>query len=184
MEISPIFFYLFSGLAIFCSLMVVFKKNPVTSAFNLVLVFFAFASIYALMGAHFVAALQVLVYAGAIMVLFVFVIMLLKADEPVFDLRENNKFFVMSVALTLLGIAGYFITTFKEASYQEIGPYSISAIEQNGGNTRVLAETLFSQYILPFELTSILLLGAIVAVVAIAMRKKNLKSNTNVGGKA
>ena len=60
----------------------VFKKNPVSSAFSLVLVFFAFAGIYALLDAHLIAALQVLVYAGAIMVLFIFVIMLLNADTP------------------------------------------------------------------------------------------------------
>ena len=62
------------------------KKNPVASAFSLVLVFFCFAGIYALMDAHLVAAMQVLVYAGAIMVLFVFVIMLLNADSPSLDM--------------------------------------------------------------------------------------------------
>ena len=86
MDISPSFFYLFAGLAIACSLLVILKKNPVASAFSLVMVFFSFAGIYALLDAHLIAALQILVYAGAIMVLFIFVIMLLNADVPSFDL--------------------------------------------------------------------------------------------------
>src|SRR4051812_15743844 len=90
MDISPVFFYVFAGLAIACSLMVIFKKSPVSSAFSLVLVFFAFAGIYALLDAHLIAALQILVYAGAIMVLFIFVIMLLNADMPSFDLGRSH----------------------------------------------------------------------------------------------
>src|SRR6478672_11191391 len=90
MDISPFFFYLFAGLAIGFSLLVILKKNPVASAFSLVLVFFAFAGIYALEDAHLIAALQILVYAGAIMVLFIFVIMLLNADEPSFDLGRTH----------------------------------------------------------------------------------------------
>src|SRR4051812_27681963 len=90
MNISPIFFYFFAGLAIACSLAVVLKTNPVASAFSLVLTFFAFAGIYALLDAHLVAALQIFIYAGAIMVLFVFVIMLLNADVPSFDLGRSH----------------------------------------------------------------------------------------------
>src|ERR1700759_560171 len=90
MDISPFFFYLFGGLAIACALLVILKKNPVPSALSLVLVFFAFAGIYALLDAHLIAALQVLVYAGAIMVLFIFVIMLLNADAPSFDLGRSH----------------------------------------------------------------------------------------------
>src|SRR3954469_7721403 len=90
MDVNPFFFYAFAGLAIACSLFVVFKKSPVASAFSLVVVFFAFAGIYALLDAHLIAALQVLVYAGAIMVLFIFVIMLLNADAPSFDLGRSH----------------------------------------------------------------------------------------------
>src|SRR6188472_859873 len=90
MQINPVFFYLFAGLAIACALLVILKKNPVASAFSLVLVFFSFAGIYALLNAHLIAALQVLVYAGAIMVLFIFVIMLLNADVPSFDMGRSH----------------------------------------------------------------------------------------------
>ena len=90
MDINPFFFYIFAGLALACSFLVILKKNPVSSAFSLVLVFFAFAGIYAMLDAHLIAALQVLVYAGAIMVLFVFVIMLLNADTPSFDMGRTH----------------------------------------------------------------------------------------------
>jgi len=90
MSISPFFFYAFASIAVICSLFVILKKNPVASAFSLVLVFFAFAGIYALLDAHLIAALQIFVYAGAIMVLFVFVIMLLNADVPSFDMGRTH----------------------------------------------------------------------------------------------
>src|SRR5579884_913066 len=90
MDINPVFFYAFAALAIACSLLTVLKKSPVASAFALVLVFFSFAGIYAILDAHLIAALQVLVYAGAIMVLFIFVIMLLNADAPSFDLGRTH----------------------------------------------------------------------------------------------
>ena len=172
MSISPFFFYAFATLAILCSLFVVFKKNPVASAFSLVLVFFAFAGIYALLDAHLIAALQIFVYAGAVMVLFVFVIMLLNADTPSFDMGRTHlglKFVAGLVSgLTLL----IFIWAFKESVWPApVGPFTTEAIESAGGNTQVIAELMFSEYILPFELTSVLLLAAIIGAVAIAKRK-------------
>src|SRR3954470_23179547 len=104
MDISPLFFYIFAGLAIACSVLVVFKKNPVASAFSLVLVFFAFAGIYALLDAHLIAALQILVYAGAIMVLFIFVIMLLNADMPQMDIKRSPLWFKGLVTVLALGL--------------------------------------------------------------------------------
>ena len=99
--ISPVLFLPLRALAIACSLLVVLKKNPVASAFSLVLVFFAFAGIYALLDAHLVAALQVLVYAGAIMVLFIFVIMLLNADTPSFDLGRSHIAIKVAAAIAV-----------------------------------------------------------------------------------
>lgn len=172
MEISAIFFYLFASLAIACSLMVVLKRSAVASAFSMVLAFFAFAGIYALLGAHLIAGLQILVYAGAVMVLFVFVIMLLNADIPALDLsRRTKKAAVITLGLIVV-LTSLFIKVFKGES---LGPvprraFNLEAIEAAGGNTRVIAELTFSEYVLPFELTSVLLLGAIVGIVAIAMR--------------
>jgi NADH-quinone oxidoreductase subunit J len=175
MDINPFFFYGFAGLAIACSLLVVLKKNPVASAFSLVLVFFAFAGIYALLDAHLIAALQVLVYAGAIMVLFIFVIMLLNADTPSFDLgRTHMGVRIVSGALCAVMFIA-FVWAFKNSSIlAPVADFTPEKIDAAGGNTRVISELMFSSYILPFELTSVLLLGAIVGAVAISKRNQAL----------
>jgi NADH-quinone oxidoreductase subunit J len=175
MEISPVFFYLFAGLAIACSVLVILKKNPVASAFSLVVVFFAFAGIYALLDAHLIAALQILVYAGAIMVLFVFVIMLLGADLPSFDLGRSHAAVRAAAGALCLALFGVFVWVFKNsAAPAPVAAFTPENIERAGGNTRVISELMFSEYILPFELTSVLLLAAIVGAVAIAKRNQNL----------
>ena len=87
---AEICFYIFSGLAVLFSLLVVLGKNPIYSAFSLVMSFFCFAADYVLLDAHLIATLQVLVYAGAIMVLFVFVIMLLNADIVGLDFGKGK----------------------------------------------------------------------------------------------
>lgn len=185
MAISPIFFYLFAGLALSCSLLVVFKKNPVASAFSLVLVFFAFAGIYALLDAHLIAALQVLVYAGAIMVLFIFVIMLLSADVPSFDLGRSSIPLRVASVLAAAALLAIFVHAFKNSPpHAAIGQFTAENVEAAGGNTRVVSEILFSDYILPFELTSVLLLGAIVGAVAMAKRKSGPVLPTGYKGKA
>jgi len=172
MNISPIFFYAFASIAIACSLLVILKKNPVASAFSLVMVFFSFAGIYAMLDAHLIAALQVLVYAGAIMVLFLFVIMLLNADLPSFDLGRSHILQRILVGASCLVLFGMFVWSFKESpTTAAVGHFTPEQIEAAGGNTRVVSELMFSEHILPFELTSVLLLGAIVGTVAIAKRK-------------
>lgn len=172
MNISPVFFYFFAGLAIACSLLVILKKNPVASAFSLVMVFFSFAGIYALLDAHLIAALQIFVYAGAIMVLFIFVIMLLNADVPSFDLSRSHVLLRILSGILCFAVFCLFVWAFKE-SPQTIagGEFTPERIEAAGGNTQVLSELMFSEYILPFELTSVLLLASIVGAVAIAKRK-------------
>jgi NADH-quinone oxidoreductase subunit J len=172
MEISPVFFYLFAGIAIACSVFVILNRNPVGSAFSLVMVFFAFAGIYALLDAHFIAALQILVYTGAIMVLFVFVIMLLNADVPSFDLGRSHLLTRLCASLLMLALFVIFVWSFRQSAPSSFsGKFTTEVIEAGGGNTQVLSELLFSENILPFELTSVLLLGAIVGAVAIAKRK-------------
>ena len=172
MEISPILFYVFGGLAIACSMMVILKKNPVASAFSLVLVFFSFAGIYAMLDAHLIAALQILVYAGAIMVLFIFVIMLLNADTPSFDLGRSRPMLKVITGVLAVAMVAIFAWAFKQSpALAPIGEFSPEKIDAAGGNTQVLSELMFSEYILPFELTSVLLLAAIVGAVAIAKRK-------------
>lgn len=181
MDISPAFFYLFAAVAIGFSLAVIFKKNPVSNAFSLVVVFFAFAAIYALLGAHLIATLQILVYAGAIMVLFVFVIMLLNADAPSFDMGRSHVGLRIGSVAMCLALFALFVWALKNSPSTVVpGPYTVEAVEAGGGNTRVISELMFSQYILPFELTSVLLLTGIVGAVAIAKRKQSVKTTGEV----
>lgn len=171
-DISPVTFTILGGLAIACALLVVIKKNPVSSAFSLVLLFAAFAGIYAMLGAHLIAALQILVYAGAIMVLFIFVIMLLNADEPSFDLARSHPVLRGVVGVFCLILLCFFVWAFKRSDIGGASAegYNITAIEAMGGNSKVVSRLMFSKYILPFELTSVLLLAGIVGAIAIAKR--------------
>lgn len=177
MNWASLFFYVFALTAIVCSLLVVFKKSPIVSAANLVFVFFSFAAIYAILGAHLIAAMQVLVYAGAIIVLFVFVIMLLNADVPFFDFKKSNLGLRIAASLFTVITIGVFVYKIRAAKFT--GPqstFTIENIQSAGGNTRVISELMFNQYILPFELTSLLLLTAIVGTVAMAKRSARKKT--------
>ncbi|MBU6153049.1 MAG: NADH-quinone oxidoreductase subunit J [Bdellovibrionales bacterium] len=165
-------FSAFSTIAILGSLMVIFKKNPVASAFALVAVFFSFAGLYALMSAHLVAALQILVYTGAIMVLFVFVIMLLNQDRPVEDFKSSSGIFKL---LSGIAVSGFVFALVKVAllarSLTPRGDMTEEKISELGGNVKAIAESLFSDHVLQFEITSFLILAAIVATIALAKRK-------------
>ncbi len=181
--VSPVTFTILAGLAIACALLVVFKKNPVSSAFSLVLLFAAFAGIYAMLGAHLIAALQILVYAGAIMVLFIFVIMLLNADEPSFDLSRSHPALRALVGIFCAILLGFFVWAQKKSDLGLVKPgaFTVAAIENSGGNSKVVSQLMFSKYILPFELTSVLLLAGIVGAVAIAKRNQSRPSSAKEG---
>ncbi len=172
MSWSMVAFSAFSTIAIISSIFVILKKNPVSSAFSLILVFFSFAGLYAVMGAHLVAALQIMVYTGAIMVLFVFVIMLLNADTPVLDLKESGGLFKAITTFGVIGLLGILLKTVLRAKeIQATGNLTEDKINELGGNFKVISEALFTDYSFHFELASFLLLGAIVATVALAKRK-------------
>lgn len=163
----------FAVLALVCSILMILKKNPVTSAVNMVVVFFSFAALYAMLSAHLIAALQVLVYAGAIMVLFVFVIMLLNADVVSTDLKRSSVFTWLATISSGLCLTLFFVMAFKQSDLDfKSGELSAQKVIEYGGNTRVLSEVLFTEYILPFELTSILLLIGILSAISIAKRNR------------
>jgi NADH-quinone oxidoreductase subunit J len=163
-------FILFAGLAIGCALAVVAQRNPLYSAISLVGVFISLACLYVMLAAPFIAAVQVIVYAGAIMVLVVFVIMLLNVEQEDRG-RPRLKFLVpTAVALSAILIAE---VAFILVSVQEfrVNP---TAIPSDVGLTRSIGAQLFTRYLLPFEITSILLLMAIVGAMTLARRGKLL----------
>ncbi|MDP9019529.1 MAG: NADH-quinone oxidoreductase subunit J [Actinomycetota bacterium] len=152
---------------------VVFSRNPVHSALMLVMTLFGVAVLFVAQGAHFLAAVQVIVYAGAIVVLFLFVIMLLGVDtaenlatEPLAGQRPAaGVFAVLSVSLlALLGVRAVQVST---------GARSVMAsLEDGRSNVEVLAAALFTDYLFAFEVTSVLLVIAVVGAVVMARRPR------------
>jgi len=156
-------FFILAGVALISGVLVVFQTHPLRSALWLIVNFFAVAGIYLLAHAEFIAAIQVIVYAGAIMVLFLFVIMLLNLRQPEEPARQphiGQKFLgvVLAGFTALLLIYGFSRTTLPPGR----------ALPPGLGNTESIARALFTDYLLPFEVTSILLLVAIVGAVVLA----------------
>jgi NADH-quinone oxidoreductase subunit J len=169
-------FILFAGLAIGCALAVVAQRNPLYSAISLIGVFISLACLYVMLAAPFIAAVQVIVYAGAIMVLVVFVIMLLNVEQEERG-RPRLKFLVpVAVVLSAILIAE---VAFILVSVQEfrVNP---TANPSDVGLTRSIGAQLFTRYLLPFEITSILLLMAIVGAMTLARRGGLLSANARV----
>jgi len=159
-------FYLFSTLTLVFGLLVVanpFSRNPVTSAMFLVLAIASLAGLFVLLQAFFLAAVQVLVYAGAVIVLFLFVIMLLDVKEE--QRRKIRKFNVITGVLAVGAILGVFIKVILSSGLT--GPVPAATVE---GGTFPLGKLLFTQYLLPFEIVSVLLLVAMVGVVLLSKR--------------
>jgi len=171
-----IIFYPIAIITILASIRVVMGRNAVHSALWLVLVFLCFAGFYVLLRADFLAAVQVIVYAGAIMVLFLFVIMLLRVDRPEELLSRHRLQRLVGVLLGIALLSGIGVTVLVDLLPGKVGDKSLEAVAaQAGGNTQAVAEALFTDYLLPFEATSVLLLAAIVGAVVLAKRKREEK---------
>lgn len=173
---TTILFIIFAGLAIGCAIAVVSQSNPLYSAISLIGVFIALASLYVTLAAPFIAAVQVIVYAGAIMVLVIFVIMLLNVEHS--EPRRRRLKFLLPLAI---GMAGILIaeTAFILFSVQTTGS-SLPGNTSDVGLTRSIGEGLFTDYLLPFEVTSILLLMAIVGAMSLARRTTVLSATARV----
>lgn len=168
---APILFAFFSFLALLFAILVVSFKNPVSSAFSLVMVLFNVAAIFAIQEAHFAAAIQVLVYAGAIAVLFVFVIMLLNIDVVPLDFPRGRFQYGLAgiMAAGFFGLASFVIV--RGGTSSQVGAQTIEAIAQNGGNIRMISEKMFTNYVFSFEIVAVLLTLAVVGAIVLAKRK-------------
>ena len=162
-------FAYFAAVIVFCALMVVVSRNPVHCALFMLPLFFHVAGIYVMLDAEFVAAIQVLVYAGAIMVLFLFVIMLVKID-PV----KGRRDFLVSwpvVAAFAVTLCGFLMSLLVSSSFSgRHGEYTTSVIGQ-AGNSQVMGKVLFTDFLFPFEVASIILLVAMVGAIVLAKKK-------------
>ncbi|HMQ02296.1 MAG TPA: NADH-quinone oxidoreductase subunit J [Pyrinomonadaceae bacterium] len=162
---ATVLFFLFAGFAIACAVSMVYHKNPLYSAVSLVGVFIALSCIYVLLAAPFIAAVQILIYAGAIMVLVVFVIMLLNLDEDK-PLNRLRYLYALGGGLGLILMAQtlFIFYAVLRAPKHEIDP------DQTAGSSLSIGRAMFTEYLLPVEIVGIMLLMAIIGAVILVRR--------------
>ena len=160
-----ILFLIFALIAVVCGINVVLQTHPISSAVSLIGVMGSLAVVYLLLGAEFIAAAQVVVYAGAVMVLFIFVIMLLNAGVEV---KRGKSFMAQLLGIPLLaaflGALAWFIQRMYPSSSVKFGEFQ-------GGTAHDIGTALFTKYLLPFEITSVLILIAILGAIVLARKE-------------
>jgi NADH-quinone oxidoreductase subunit J len=169
MDFTTALFWIFSTLTVASALAVVTVKNPVHAVLYLVLAFFNTAGVWMLLQAEFLAITLVLVYVGAVMVLFLFVVMML--DVNLDELRSHFKqhSFVAATVGTIVLLELVLVITTRFSNFKLThAPQGSAAIN----NTQVLGQKLYTEYVYPFELAAVLLLVAIVAAIALTLRKR------------
>src|SRR5436190_23460215 len=162
---STALFFLFAGFAIMCAISMVYHKNPLYSAISLVGVFISLSCIYITLAAPFIAAVQILIYAGAIMVLVVFVIMLLNLDEDV-PLNRLRYLYAVGGGLGLVLLAQTLFIFYAVSRTPSVAADQT----QTAGNTLSLGQAMYTEYLLPVEIVGVLLLMAIIGSVILARR--------------
>jgi NADH-quinone oxidoreductase subunit J len=163
---DAILFLIFAVVAVLCGVNLVLQTHPISSALSLVGVMGALAALYLLLGGEFIAAAQLIVYAGAIMVLFIFVIMLLNAGSE-HKVRKGPwvKFFGVPLLVVFLGLLGYMLQTVLPAGENvRFGGFT-------QGSALDIGRKLFTVYLLPFEVTSVLILIAILGAIVLARKE-------------
>jgi NADH-quinone oxidoreductase subunit J len=162
-----VIFFVLAALAVAGAVSLILQKHPIHSALSLIVVMVSLAGLYLLMGAEFVAAVQIIVYGGAIMVLFVFVIMLLNAgEEERTDFSKLAKFGGLPLALALTGLLA---ATMLRQGGSFPNPETPGALASTGK----ISTLLFTTFVYPFELTSFLILVAIMGALVLAQREKS-----------
>jgi NADH-quinone oxidoreductase subunit J len=163
---TPFFFYLFAAIMLIGGIAVITRKNPVHSALALIVTLLAQASIYLMLYAPFVAGVQIILYAGGIMVLFLFVIMLVRIDRSMRERQFNSQWIVGIIAATALGALFVAVYTKGASIFPE---HVLPSVESD--NTQRVATMLYGQYMFAFEIASLLLLVAIIGAVVMAKKR-------------
>ncbi|MCE3295391.1 MAG: dehydrogenase subunit [Crocinitomicaceae bacterium] len=160
--------YLLGGLTVGSALMVILSKHPVRSVLYLVLTFFLISANYIMMNAQFVAVVNIIVYAGAIMVLFLFVLMLLNLSKE----NEPRSSLLVKLAASLAG--GSLLVVLVAAVKDSLVLPVTGVVQNDGGLVENLGQLLFTKYVLPFEVSSILFISAMVGAILLAKREKQI----------
>lgn len=163
MGIYEVLFWGFTIMALSCALGVILSRNPVTSVLFLIATFFAISGHYILMNAQFLAIVNIIVYAGAIMVLFLFVIMLMNLNAD----TEPQKNRLVQFAGIISGGALFLVVL---AALKSSSPNVLSQTAMDIGLIKNLGKTLFTQYVLPFEISSVLFLSAMIGAIVIGKK--------------
>jgi NADH-quinone oxidoreductase subunit J len=163
---SQFFFYLLAGLAIASGVLVITRKNPVHSALALILTLLSLAGLYLMLYAPFVAGVQIILYVGGIMVLFLFVIMLVNIERSERE-KQFNQQWIAGVAAAL-ALGGLFVAIYVKGQSLFSAPMKPPLEAQN---TQKVGEMLYSAYMFPFEIASLLLLVAIIGAVVMAKKR-------------
>jgi NADH-quinone oxidoreductase subunit J len=160
---EQIFFILFGAIATGGAIMVVTRRHPMASALYLILTLFAVAALFVLRQAHFLAAIQVIIYAGAVVVLFLFVIMLINVPEDRLPVERTT-------ALRVFGVVAAGLLVLESAVIaRRFGMPKLPAADS--GSVEAIGRALFTDYLLAFEITSVLLLAAVIGAIALAKKK-------------
>ena len=174
---EQVLFYTFSGLVLFAATMVITVKNPVHAALCLVLAFFSSSGLWLLLEAEFLAITLVLVYVGAVMVLFLFVVMML--DINIAELREGFARYVPVAALVSAVMLGLLSTIVGHANFGINSVQRVVARASDYSNTKALGMSMYTDFIWPFEIASVILLVAIVAAITLTLRKSRQVKSAN-----
>ncbi len=164
---TTFFFYFLSAVAVISAVLVITRKNPVHSALSLIVTLLSLAGLYLMLYAPFVAGVQIILYAGGIMVLFLFVIMLVNIERAQREFVFNHQWHVGLLAALALGAMLFFVYKRGASIFPATNPTALP--EQN--NTQQVGMLLFQNYLLPFEIASLLLLVAIVGAVVMAKKR-------------
>jgi len=166
--LPKLFFGYYAVVIVFLSMLVVTRKNPVHSVMWMLLLFFHIAGLYLFLNAEFIAAIQVIVYAGAILVLFLFVVLLLNLKEEL----KIDRFIGSWPAAIVIASATFVIVSiaFRSLVLAPPGKYTVAFIQQ-ATHTKALGQLLYTEFLFPFEIASLILLVAVIGAIVLAKRK-------------
>ncbi|MEX2422111.1 MAG: NADH-quinone oxidoreductase subunit J [Actinomycetota bacterium] len=180
MAVDTLVFWVFGPISVGSAIAMLLQRNAVHAALFLVVNFFTIAVFYLVLGASFLFAVQIIVYAGAIMVLFLFVIMLLGVDreESLVERIRGQR----AIAIVLgVGIAIELIAAIRAGvGFSRLGPAGFDAVANRDGNAKAISRVLFRDYFFPFEATSVQLIVAAIAVVVLASRRRRPTTRAEV----
>jgi NADH-quinone oxidoreductase subunit J len=169
MDKAALLFLLFASIAVLSALNILIQRNPMYSALSLIGTLISLSALYLTLRAEFIAVIQIVVYAGAIMVLFIFVIMLLNVpkDQPQIEKQKGLRYLAIPFAGLLIAETFAVVLSIDKKSL----PPVVGAADQAVGTTWSIGTTLFTDYLLPFEVTSVLILMAVVGAMVLARRE-------------